>query len=295
MICLLSSAGHRLGGPPLCYHPCGVCLAAWQHSIPLSGGSSSQGGGLVGAAVSTVADALLTSAVPEDPLVAARVDPLVDAYHIGCGYANGKEMLAYYTMSQTSFTLFFIVVVALTVCLAWRVAEDERQERRSAEEWLKCENASAYQLRTQLVEQLGAPGSSVRPEGSATWIFFGVTAALTFTLLGWHNWSVLPPSNTATLLIILNLLTILMSTLILHLSFFGRLLALYKRNYLRVQALTQALAATTKEELDSWWNCRNFVLNDDLSLDYDMGGLAVSATFLIALTLFAALITQVSS
>ena len=71
------------------------------------------------------------------------------------------------------------------------------------------------------------------------WVYFGVTAALTFTLLGWHNWYVLPPSNTATLLIILNLLTILMSTLILHLSFFGRLLALYKRNFYRVECLTQ--------------------------------------------------------
>ena len=49
----------------------------------------------------------------------------------------------------------------------------------------------------------------------------------------------LPPSHTATLLIILNLLTILLTTLILHLSFFGRLLALYKRNFLRVQCLTR--------------------------------------------------------
>jgi len=62
--------------------------------------------------------------------------------------------------------------------------------------------------------------------------------------LGWHNWYVLPPSNTATLLIILNLLTILMSTLILHLSFFGRLLALYKRNYHRVECLTQVSMLT---------------------------------------------------
>ena len=54
-----------------------------------------------------------------------------------------------------------------------------------------------------------------------------------------HNWYVLPPSHTATLLIILNLLTILLTTLILHLSFFGRLLALYKRNLLRVQCLTR--------------------------------------------------------
>lgn len=103
----------------------------------------------------------------------------------------------------------------------------------------------------------------------------------------------LPPSNTATLLIILNLLTILMTTLILHLSFFGRLLALYKRNLNRVECLSRILSTTPKEQLDSWWSCRNFVLNDDLSLDYDIGGLAVSATFLIAITLFGALISQV--
>lgn len=54
-----------------------------------------------------------------------------------------------------------------------------------------------------------------------------------------HNWYVLQPSHTATLLILLNLLTILMTTLILHLGFFGRIIALYKRNFLRVQYLTQ--------------------------------------------------------
>jgi hypothetical protein len=174
--------GHRLGGPPLCYHPCGVCLATWEHSIPLPPAL---------AAVLHV-DAPVPKVSPQDttihdPLV-EQLDPLVDAYRIGCGYANGKEMLGYYTMGQTSFMLFFIVVVALTVCLAWRVADEERQERRSAEEWLKAENPHAYQLRTQLVDQLGPPGSSVRPEGSVVWIYFGVTAALSFTLLGWHNW-----------------------------------------------------------------------------------------------------------
>ena len=32
------------------------------------------------------------------------------------------------------------------------------------------------------------PGTYIRPEGSPVWVFFGVVAALTFTLLGWHNW-----------------------------------------------------------------------------------------------------------
>ena len=61
--------------------------------------------------------------VSYDPLV-GRVDPLVDAYRVGCGYANGKELLGYYTMAQTSFLLFIVVVVAVTVCLAWRVADE---------------------------------------------------------------------------------------------------------------------------------------------------------------------------
>ena len=67
------------------------------------------------------------------------------------------------------------------------------------------------------MDEFGRPASAIRPEGGPVWVFFGIVAALTFTLLGWHNWYLLPPSHTATLLIILNLLTILMSTLILHL------------------------------------------------------------------------------
>jgi hypothetical protein len=31
---------------------------------------------------------------------------------------------------------------------------------------------------------------------------------------------------------------------------------------------------------------RNFVLNEDLALDYDIGGLAVSATFIISVSVF---------
>lgn len=94
-------------------------------------------------------------------------------------------------------------------------------------------------------------------------------------------------------MIVLNLLTILSSTLILHISFFGRLLALYKRNYLRVLNLTEILQRTDLEDIDSWWNCRSFVLNEDLSLDYDIGGLAVSATFLMGLAVFFILLNQV--
>ncbi len=124
-------------------------------------------------------------------------------------------------------------------------------------------------------------------------MYLGVKLLLLIFVLGWHNWYVLPPSHTATLLIVLNLLTILMTLLILHLGFFGRLLALYKRNYLRVEYLTTLLSRVTESDIDYWLNCRNFVLNDDLSLDYDIGGLAVSVTFLINLLLFVTLTSQV--
>jgi hypothetical protein len=219
----------------------------------------------------------------------------VDAYRYGCGYLNGKEMLGFYTMAQTSFTLFVTVMLAMSICLAWRIAEEEHEERNHAEDWLKQQSLPAYELRNSLITQCGSPASSIRPEGSATWVFFGIVAALSFTLLGWHNWYVLPPSKTATLLILLNLLTICMTTLILHLGFFGRIIALYKRNYLRVEFLSRLLDNIKETEIDHWWNCRNFVLNDDLSLEYDIGGLAVSATFIIVIMVFFILLAQVSS
>jgi len=64
----------------------------------------------------------------------------------------------------------------------------------------------------------------------------------------------------------------------LHLGFFGRILALYKRNFMRVQYLTRrlndlgpGLDMGNGSSLEAWWNCRNFVLNDDLALDYPHG------------------------
>ena len=210
----------------------------------------------------------------------------------GCGYLNGRELLGYYTMAQTSFTLFITVIVAMAICMAWSVAEDELQDRRSAEEWLKKECIMAFEMREQFMTKFGRPASSIRPEGSVVWVVFGVVAALSFTLLGWHNWSVIPPSHTSTLLIILNILTILTSTLILHLGFFGRVSALYKRNEMRVVFLSELLLKIDESCIDAWWNCRNFVLNDDLALDYDLGGLAVSLTFAINLTVVFVLLIQ---
>lgn len=271
----LAVTGHRLGGPPLCYSSCDVCLSQWQYSIPLA---------LEGQAASL-------DAIPAKD--ANGYDVYTEPFRHGCGYANGKELLAYYTMANTSFLLFFTVVVAMAVCLAWKVAEEEKLDRLQAEEWLRTESAEGFDMRARLIKLYGSPASPIRPEGSFTWVSFGVIAAITFTLLGWHNWYVLPPSHTATLLIILNLFTIIASMLILHLGFFGRILALYKRNLSRVEFLTQLLNQCTEQDLDSWWNCRNFVLNDDLSLDYDIGGLAVSATFLINVFVFLILMSQV--
>ena len=213
----------------------------------------------------------------------------------GCGHVNGKELLGFYTMAQTSFLLFVVVIIAMAVCMAWRVAEEELLERGMAENWLKKEDFRASLIRDEVMTKCGAPATSIRPEGNAVWVFYGIVAAISFTLLGWHNWYVLPPSHTATLLIVLNLLTILTGTLILHLGFFGRLLALYQRNLYRVQALTTCLQniGLNDQQLDAWWNCRTFVLNDDLAIDYDLGGLAVSATFLINVILCMVLCTQV--
>jgi hypothetical protein len=107
-----------------------------------------------------------------------------EMYRVGCGYANGKELLGLYTMAQTSFLLFLTVVVAMAVCLGWRVAPEERVECSDAEDWLKRQDPKAFELRNEIVKLYGSPASSIRPEGSATWVFYGVTAALSFTLLG---------------------------------------------------------------------------------------------------------------
>jgi len=256
----LSVTGRRLGGPPLCYSTCKKCLALWENAVPIN----------------------LSAQAPEPD-------------RASCGYSNGRELMGYYTMAQTSFLLFLTVIIAMAVCMAWKVADDELAEREAAEEWLKREDPMAFLLRDELIKKFGPPASPIRPEGNAVWVAFGIVAALTFTLLGWHNWYVLPPSTTATMLIVLNLLTILMSSLILHLGFFGRLLALYKRNFLRVAYLTMRLEEMGEGKVDTWWNCRSFVLNDDLALDYDIGGLAVSAAFVVNVCVFFALITSTYS
>lgn len=261
----LGVTGRRLGGPPLCYRPCSQCLALWDNAIPIPDKEQDRD--------------------PEE----AEWDP----HQVSCGFYNGKELMGFYTMTQTSFLLFIATIAALAGCMAWKVANEEVQERQAAEAWLKREDHRAFKLREELIKLFGPPGAAIRPEANALWVVFGIIAALTFTLLGWHNWYVLPPSNTATLLIVLNILTILMSTLMLHLGFFGRLLALYKRNFLRVEYLTHKLELMGADHVDEWWNCRNFVLNDDLALDYDIGGLAVSLTFILNLAVFFVLCMQI--
>jgi hypothetical protein len=71
-----------------------------------------------------------------------------------------------------------------------------------------------------------------------------------------HNWEKLPPSYSYSLLIFFNLLIILLSTLILHVGFFGRLITLYRRNYERVACLTSLGEDLGVAKMDSWWNCR---------------------------------------
>lgn len=259
----LAVTGQELEGPPLCYRSCRVCLASWKRSVVWSS---------------------------ED---VTSMDNLDVSY--GCGFRNGQELLGYYTMAQTSFLLYVTVIVGMAGCMAWSVADEELKDRQCAEEWLKSTDKHAFEMRETVIKRFGRAASPIRPEGSVLWVFFGVVAALTFTLLGWNNWSVIPPSPVATLLIVLNILTILLSTLILHLGFFGRIIALYRRNLLRVSHLTALVMSTPEKFLDSWWDCRSFVLNEDLSLDYDSGGLAVSASFLLTLVVFLVVLVQVGN
>ena len=61
---------------------------------------------------------------------------------------------------------------------------------------------------------------------------------------------------------------------------------------MRVKYLSDLLHRIEDSAIDAWWNCRNFVLNDDLALDYDIGGLAVSFTFVINLSVVFVLLMQ---
>lgn len=64
--------------------------------------------------------------------------------------------------------------------------------------------------------------------------------------------------------------------------------------------MTSCREGTSKTEepwvhaAEAWWFLRSFVLREDLSLDYDVGGLGVSATFFIVLASFVVAIAQVS-
>ena len=103
----------------------------------------------------------------------------------GCGYLNGRELLAYYTMAQTSVTFFVTVLLAMTMCMAWNVAQEELSGRQAAEDWLQRENNESFELRKEVIMKFGSPASSIRPEGNAVWVFFGIISALSFILLGW--------------------------------------------------------------------------------------------------------------
>ena len=53
--------------------------------------------------------------------------PARDPYKEKCGFINGKELMGFYNMGQTSVLLFIAAIIALAGCLAWKVAEDELQ------------------------------------------------------------------------------------------------------------------------------------------------------------------------
>jgi hypothetical protein len=82
----------QLGGPPLCFRSCRTCLRSWSYAVPVASPSSSSSS----SSAST-----------------AR-----------CGYENGKELLAFYTISQSAIIIFLAVLAGLLTCLAWRVAHE---------------------------------------------------------------------------------------------------------------------------------------------------------------------------
>ncbi|CAN0349450.1 unnamed protein product [Ectocarpus sp. 12 AP-2014] len=129
---------------------------------------------------------------------------------------------------------------------------------------------------------------------------FGLVAACTFTLIGWRKWGDLPVTAVTVVVIGANVTTTLASVLMLHVGFHGRLIALYQGNLQRVQFLSKLLReGTSKAEepwvhaAEAWWFLRSFVLREDLSLDYDVGGLGVSATFFIVLASFVVAVAQI--
>ena len=79
----LMVTGHKLQGPPLCFNTCRVCLSHWDAAIGVT-------------------------AEQEEAAAAGEVVP-----GLACGHSNGRELLTYYTMSQTSFVLFFTVIVTM--------------------------------------------------------------------------------------------------------------------------------------------------------------------------------------
>jgi hypothetical protein len=257
----LAVTGRKLQGPPLCFNTCRMCLATWQSAISIDENSLTE----------------LT---------------LNENDGFACGHSNGKELLTYYTMAQTSFILFFTVIFTMVLCMAWRVANEEQQDRAVAVQWLKKEDEEAYELRVKINQRHGPPGTFIRAEGNPTWVVSGVFGAIVFTLLGCRNWRAMPVQPTTSLLVALHVLTITASTLLLHIAFFGRLLAIYTRNRQRVQMLSELLRSEGVSAVDAWWNCRNFVLNEDLALDYDIGGLAVSAMFVVNVSIFVVVVSQ---
>ncbi|CAM9495904.1 unnamed protein product [Choristocarpus tenellus] len=256
----------RLGGPPLCLSTCAVCLKGWSNAQPLR----------------------------------LALEGLEQEEGQACGYANGKELLAFYTMSQSAILIYLAVMVGLLTCLAWKVSDEELAQRQAAESWLKGENPRAFEMREQMIYEHGPPGGSVRPETTRAWLMFGFVAAFTFTMIGWRKWGDLPGTLSSIIVVGVNVATVFVSILLLHVGFYGRLIALYQGNLHRVCFLSKLLKERIEQAEESWvhtaqawWSLRNFVLKEDLSLDYDVGGLGVSATFFIVFVSFLVAITQV--
>lgn len=70
-----------------------------------------------------------------------------------------KELLAYYTVSQSAILIYLAVMTGLLTCLAWKVSEEELAQRQAAESRLKGQNPRAFELRERMILEHGRPGS----------------------------------------------------------------------------------------------------------------------------------------
>lgn len=202
---LLLTAGHILEGPPLCFMACDECAKQWKKAIPLPPGSGAGDG--------------------------------------RCGVLNGVGLYATLRLAQSATFAFLSIFGAIVTCNAWSLSLAEMERRRETESWLKgCEGGVAFALREELIFKTGRSGSPTPLFCDRSFSLLGACAAILFSSLAHRRWLQLRfLGNEAVAVSALHAIVVLASTACAHFAFFGRLAALYQRNFDRVQHLTAQL------------------------------------------------------